>query len=278
MRGAAPATPAELGRFSDRLSFFYVEHARVDRESNAVVFWREKSTTHVPAAVLGALLLGPGTRITHAAVTLLAQSGCSIVWVGEEGVRLYAGAIATARSSALLLRQAALVSNPRSRVRVARDMYAMRFPGEDVSRLSTQKLRGREGARVRACYRLHSARTGVPWVSRSYNRGDWKAADPVNRALSAANAALYGVTHAAILHIGCSPGLGFIHTGHLLSFVYDIADLYKAEITIPAAFDVAVESTDRVGSRARHAVRDRVVEADLLPRVVADIKKLRGID
>lgn len=289
--GARPAAPTELGRFSDRLSFIYIEHARVDRDANAVTFWQQipeeagphlggkQVTAHVPVAVLGALMLGPGTRITHAAVSLLAASGCSVLWTGEEGVRLYAGAVSAARSSSLLQRQAALVSSDRSRLRVARDMYLMRFPGEPVSRAPMQKLRGREGARVRACYREHSKRTGVPWTGRRYDRADWSASDPVNRALSAANSALYGVAHAAILHLGCSPGLGFIHTGHQLSFVYDIADLYKAEITIPAAFDVAAEHGRGVSSSwARRAVRDRIVAADLLPRIADDIRRLLGIE
>lgn len=42
------------------------------------------------------------------------------------------------------------------------------------------------------------------------------------------------------------PGLGFVHIGHSLSFVYDIADLYKAEITIPIAFRLAAESPEDI--------------------------------
>ena len=218
MKGGPPALPTELSRFGDRLSFLYVEHARVDRDASAVTIWQENGVAHAPAAVLAALLLGPGTRITHAAVSLLAASGCSVAWTGEEGVRLYAGAVSTARSSSLLLRQAKLAGGDRMRLRVAREMYAMRFPGEDVSGLPLQKLRGREGARVRACYREHSQRTGVPWTRRQYDPGKWSSSDPVNRALSAANASLYGITHAAVLHLGCSPGLGFVHTGHQAEF------------------------------------------------------------
>jgi CRISPR-associated protein Cas1 len=265
----------ELGRFQDRLSFLYVESCRVDRDNNAVTVIDEKGAIHVPTAILAALLLGPGTRITQAAVTLLADCGTSVLWVGQEGVRLYAAGLGTARSTRLLVRQAKLVSNQRSRLRVARTMYEMRFPGESVSRLTMQQLRGREGARVRDCYRSHSERTGVTWRGRSYDRSRWMASDPVNRALSSANACLYGVAHAAITHLGCSPGLGFIHTGHALSLVYDIADLYKAEVTIPVAFDVAATGGNLERS-ARVAVRDRAVEAKLLPRMVADIRCLFG--
>lgn len=276
MKGALPATATELGRISDRLSFLYVEHAKVDRDANAVTFWQAEGVVHVPVSVLAALLLGPGTRITHAAVALLAGSGCSVLWTGEEGVRLYAGAVAASTASGLLQRQAALVTGQRTRLAVARAMYEMRFPGEDLAELTMQQLRGREGARVRACYRLWSGKTGVAWHGRQYSVGAWKAANPVNQCLSAANSALYGIVHAAILHLGCSPGLGFVHTGHQLSFAYDVADLYKAEITIPAAFTIAAVGGGDFGGRARRAVRDAIVEARLLPRIAADIRQLLG--
>jgi CRISP-associated protein Cas1 len=278
VRGALPAKPSELGRISDRLSFLYVEHARIDRDANAVTVLQEQGVVHVPTAMLAVLLLGPGTRITHAAVSLLAASGCSVVWTGEEGVRLYAGSVMTATSSSLLLRQAALASSQQSRLGVARAMYQMRFPGEDVSRLPLEKLRGREGARVRACYREHAKRTGLPWLRRQYIPGKWRAADPVNQALSAANSALYGVCHAAVLHLGCSAGIGFVHAGHQMSFVYDIADLYKAQVTIPAAFDTAAAHQADLGTHARRAVRDRIRETRLLEQAVADIRSLLGTD
>jgi CRISP-associated protein Cas1 len=275
MRGALPASATELGRLSDRLSFLYVEHAILDRESNAVTIWRADGITSVPAAMLACLLLGPGTRITQAAVSLLAGSGCSIAWTGEEGVRLYAGAVAASTSSGLLQRQAALASRQRSRLAVARAMYGMRFPGEDVSGLGMQQLRGREGARVRACYRDHARRLGLKWEGRRYDPSDWGAGDPVNQCLSAANSALYGICHAAVLHLGCSPGLGFVHAGHQLSFVYDIADLYKAEVTIPAAFETAAAGGWDHGT-VRRAVRDAIREGRLLPRIADDIRGLLG--
>jgi CRISPR-associated protein Cas1 len=276
MHGALPASAIELGRLADRLSFLYVEHAIIDRDSNAVTIWRADGIVSVPAAMLAALLLGPGTRITQAAVSLLAGSGCSIAWTGEEGVRLYAGAVAAATSSGLLRRQAALASGQRSRLAVARMMYGMRFPGEELSGLTMQQLRGREGARVRACYREHGERAGVPWKGRKYDRSDWAGGDQVNQCLSAANSALYGICHAAILHLGCSPGLGFVHTGHQLSFVYDVADLYKAEVTIPAAFRIAGVGGGDLGGRVRRAVRDAIAESRLLPRIAADIRTLLG--
>ena len=157
-------------------------------------------------------------------------------------------------------------------------MYLMRFSGEDVSKLSLQQLRGCEGARIRRLYRQHSQRTGVPWDGREYDPDNFEGGSLVNQALSAANSAVYGVIHAVIVALGCSPGLGFVHNGNYRSFVYDIADLYKADLTIPIAFDIAAGPiTEAVGSAARKKVRDSVREFRLLERCVADIKGLLSI-
>ena len=220
-----------------------MEHATISRADSAVTFVKEEGVVHCPAASLSALLLGPGTRITHQAMALLGECGTTVVWVGEQGVRYYASGKSVARSSRLLIAQAKLVSNTRSRLAVARMMYQWRFPGEDTSELTMQQLRGREGARVRSVYRQWSERTGVPWERREYDPNNFGDGSPINQALSAAHAALYGIVHAAIVSLGCAPGLGFVHTGNSWSFVYDVADLYKAEITIPAAFEVVAGYT-----------------------------------
>ncbi|PXY18435.1 type I-E CRISPR-associated endonuclease Cas1e [Prauserella flavalba] len=272
--GARPVPVSHLTRAQDRLTFLYLEHCVVNRDANAITAQDTRGTVHIPAATLGALLLGPGTTISQQAMVLLAESGSTAVWVGEHGVRYYAHGRTLTHSSRLLERQAALVSNQTSRLRVARRMYAMRFPDEDTSRLTMQQLRGREGARVRGIYRAHSSRTGVPWEGRDYNTADFDDGTPVNQALSAANTSLYGVVHAVIVALGLAPGLGFIHTGHIRSFVYDVADLYKTEITIPIAFDIAARDAGDIGAVTRREVRDRMKDGAFLETCVRDIKTL----
>ncbi|MFD8588540.1 type I-E CRISPR-associated endonuclease Cas1e [Streptomyces sp. NPDC059637] len=264
----------EVHRLEDRVSSLYVERCHIDRDDNAVVLINKARVVHVPAAWLAVLLIGPGSRITHGAVALLADSGTSMCWVGEQGVRLYASGHGVARGSQLQLRQAWLATRPKERVAVARRMYELRFPNEDTSGLTLQQLRGREGTRVRRLYAKHSERTGVTWTKRDYKPGDaFAAGDDVNRLLSAANSALYGICHAVITGIGASPALGFVHTGSALSFVLDIADLYKAEFTIPLAFDLAAKGLTSERD-ARTALRDAVVQGKLLSRVVVDIRDL----
>lgn len=276
MIGATPPSVSELTRSSERLSYIYVEHATIHRADNAITVTEERGVTHIPAASLSALLLGPGTRVTHQAMVLLGECGTSAIWVGEQGVRYYAHGRSLARSSRLLIAQAEKVSNTRSRLEVARTMYAWRFPGEDTSQLTMQQLRGREGARVRRVYRYWSDKTGVPWSRRDYNPNDFGDSDPINQALSAGHACLYGIVHAAIVALGCAPGLGFVHTGHAWSFVYDIADLYKADTTIPLAFEIASEfgKEDDIGSITRKKARDIFEEKKLVKQIVEDLQYL----
>ncbi len=205
---------------------------------------------------------------------LLGGAGASIIWVGEQGVRYYAHGRPLTNSSRFLIAQAKAVSSTRSRLAVARMMYQMRFPGEDVSGLTMQQLRGREGSRIRKVYRKMSDETGVPWNGREYDPDNFFYSDPINMALSAAHSCLYGIAHSVIVALGCSPGLGFIHTGHEKSFVYDIADLYKTELTIPLAFGVAKEEVFDIGRVTRRAMRDAVKDTDLMKRMAADIHGL----
>ncbi|OAP85459.1 subtype I-E CRISPR-associated endonuclease Cas1 [Peptidiphaga gingivicola] len=273
-----PVPVTALPRAADRMSFLYLEHCVVHREDGAVTARDDKGLVRVPAASLLAVLLGPGTSVSHQAMCLLGECGTTAVWVGERGVRYYAHGRSLATSSRLLVEQAARVSSPQKRLAVARKMYTMRFAGEDVDGLTMQQLRGREGARIRSVYRENSKRTGVPWKRREYEYDDFDASDPINQALSAAHAALYGVIHAVVVSLGCSPGLGFVHTGHERSFVYDVADLYKADVTIPIAFDVVAEDMSDIAATTRRRVRDRIFELKVIERSVRDIHKLFEVD
>ena len=276
--GTPPSTVGQLARVSDRITFLYLEHAIVHRDSNAITVRDERGVVHVPAATITSVMLGPGTTISHQAMMLLADSGASTVWIGEYGVRYYAHGRPLARTSRLLEAQTSLVTNQSSRLRVARTMYALRFPEEDVVPYTMQQLRGREGARVRKAYREVAADYGVEWKSRKYRPDDFEAGDELNMALSAATACLYGVVHAVIVALGCSPALGFIHTGHDRSFVYDVADLYKVEIAVPVAFGVVARGSEDIGADVRRAMRDAMHEAHLLERCTRDLHRLLGSD
>jgi CRISPR-associated protein Cas1 len=270
---------AEMPRIADRVTFVYVEHAKINRVDGAITVTESRGIVRVPAAMVGILLLGPGTDISHRAMELLGDSGTSVAWVGEHGVRQYAHGRSLAHTSRFLEMQAKLVSNTHTRLQVARKMYQLRFPEEDVSSFTMQQLRAKEGARVRRMYRKMAQEYGVKWDGRTYDPDNYEGGDPVNQALSAANVALYGLAYSAISAMGMSAGLGFVHTGHDLSFVYDVADLYKAGLTVPIAFQIASEykTGENVGRISRQKVRDAFVDGKIFARIVQDIQMLIGV-
>ncbi|MCL6582838.1 MAG: type I-E CRISPR-associated endonuclease Cas1e [bacterium] len=261
-----------LPKFNDGWSYLYLEHCRIDQEEQAIAIHRETGKVAVPCANLSLLMLGPGVSITHAAVLVLSDHGCLIAWCGEEGVRFYASGMGETRTAANFLHQARMWADDQSRMQVVRRLYQLRFSEKFAPDLTLRQIRGLEGIRVREAYAKAAKETGVPWSGRNYQRNNWTKTDPVNRALSAANACLYGICHAAIISAGFSPTLGFIHTGRMLSFVYDVADIYKAEITIPVAFRTAATETESLERKVRIACRDQFLQKRLLKRIIPDIQ------
>jgi len=266
-----------LPKVSDSWTYLYVEHAIIEQDDKAIAILNKEGKTPVPCATLSLLMLGPGISITHQAIKTLAENGCMVAWVGEEGVRFYAVGMGETRSAANTLRQAAMHSDPDLRLRIVRRMYEMRFPEKLDPGLTIKQIRGKEGARVRDTYARWSRETGVKWDGRFYKQNDWRRTEPINRAISAANSCLYGIVHAAIVAAGYSPALGFIHTGKMLSFVYDVADLYKTDITIPAAFRCTAAGESRLESRVRHLCRDLIREQRMLERIVDDLHRIFDI-
>jgi len=275
--GLAPPRPIPL---KDRASLVFVERAQLDVLDGAFVAVNADGTrTQIPVGGLAGIMLEPGARISHAAIALAARVGTLITWVGEGGVRLYsAGQPGGARSDRLLW-QAAIALDDAARLRVVRRMFAMRFGEDAPQRRSIDQLRGIEGVRVRESYALLAQQYGVAWKRRSYDPRDWEAGDVPNRCLSAATACLHGLTEAAVLAAGYAPAIGMLHSGKPLSFVYDIADLYKLETVVPEAFRIAGQaakgklemSPDRA---VRLACRDVFRRSGLLGRIIPAIEEV----
>ncbi len=259
----------------DRLAVLYIEYGHLDVLDGAFVVVDQKGVrTHIPIGSVACLMLEPGTRVSHAACALAARVGTLLVWVGEAGVRLYsAGQPGGARSDKLLY-QAKLALDDELRLKVVRKMYALRFGEEPPQRRSVEQLRGIEGARVRETYKQLAAQYGVTWKARNYDTQEWDKGDLPNRCLSAATACLYGVTEAAVLAAGYAPAIGFIHTGKPLSFVYDVADVYKFDTVVPVAFRVAATKPGNAEQQVRLACRDVFRKTRLLDRLIPGIEDM----
>src|SRR5262249_54536597 len=194
----------------------------------------------------------------------------------EDGVRTYAHSTGGTFSARRLLRQARLYADETQRLAVVYRMYQKRFPETQLQDKSIEQVRGMEGLRVRQAYEDAAREHGIPWGGRGYEQAQWFEATAANRALSAANACLYGVCHAAIVAAGYSPAIGFIHTGKMLSFVYDVADLYKTEVTLPVAFRLAATVTRELERTVRQECRKAFHAARLLDRILPDVKEVLG--
>lgn len=264
----------ELPRFQDRWSYLYLEMGRLDVDADGLGFHQAETVTPIPIDQLAVVMLGPGSTVTHAAVKSLSRNNCLLAWTGEEGVRLYAASLGGTYSARRIIRQATLVSSEDTRLEIASRMYRFRFIEPLPEDTNIESIRGLEGRRVRLAYEETARIYGIEWGGRNYNQGDWGAADPVNRALSAANACLYGVCHAAILSAGYSPALGFIHTGKMLSFVYDVADLYKTALTVPVAFRIAASEPEELERAVRKECRHAFHDFKLMERILPDIAEV----
>lgn len=276
--GGTHVAPLKPIAIKERLSIVYVEKGEIDVVDGAFVvvdqqgFRMRPVLTHIPVGGIACIMLEPGTRVSHMAAALAARVGTLLVWIGEAGVRLYsAGQPGGARADRLLY-QARLALDETLRLKVVRRMYAIRFGETPPARRSVEQLRGIEGARVRRTYQLLAQQYGVRWQGRNYNPDAWDVSDLPNRCLSSATAALYGVTEAAVLAAGYAPAIGFIHTGKPLSFVYDIADLYKFETVVPVAFKIAAGNVPNPERAVRLACRDIFRQTKLLERIIPDIE------
>ncbi|MCN9242703.1 type I-E CRISPR-associated endonuclease Cas1e [Streptomyces sp. RY43-2] len=280
-RLAAP-TVAMLPRIADSLSFLYLDVVRVLQDDTGVCAEvtserRGRETVYLPTAALSCVLLGPGTSITARALATLARHGTTVLVTGSGGVRCYAGAQPDSLSTTWLERQARSWANDSLRLAVATAMYEKRFGAGTVPPGTTlEQLRGMEGQRVKAQYRILAQQYKIGRFRRAYDPAQWHEQDPVNLALSSANTCLYGIVHAAILALGCSPALGFVHSGNQQALVYDIADLYKAQLTIPLAFSLHASTNPE--AEARRSFRDGLRLFRLLPRIVHDIQELLDPD
>jgi len=259
----------------ERSSLIFLEYGELDVSDGAFVLIDVNGVrVQVPVGGLACIMLEPGTRVSHAAVDLAAKAGTLLVWVGEAGVRLYSSGHPGGARSDRLLYQARLALDPSARLKVVRKMFELRFREDIPTDYSVNQLRGMEGVRVREQYDMIAKEAEIEWRGRRYDPGNWSYADLPNRCLSSATSCLYGITEAAILAAGYSPAIGFLHTGKPLSFVYDIADIFKFETVVPAAFYTASQKPKNPEQEVRRSCRDMFRVQKTLERIIPTIQEV----
>ncbi len=271
-------TRESLPQVKDKYPFIYLERGRLEIDDSSLKWLdADGNVVRLPVATINALLLGPGTSVTHEAVKIAAAANCSICWVGEDSLLFYAAGFLPTATTRNLKRQMELACNQKTALEVARRMFAYRFPDLDLTGKNLKEMMGMEGLRVRGLYQQKAEEYGVGWKGRKFVPGKFEIADTTNQILTSSNAALYGILCSAVHAMGYSPHIGFIHSGSPLPFIYDLADLYKEYLCIDLAFSLTRELA---GFYNKHTVsarfRERVIEMNLLDRIGKDINRVLG--
>ncbi len=261
-------TPAK-----ERWTPIYLEHGRLEVDDSSVKWiGADRTVLRIPVATVSALLLGPGTTITHAAIKACADCNTPVCWVGAQGMRYYAFGVTPTHDNSRARLQAKSHASKKERERIARMMFVMRFGEEELVQGKTVKaLMGMEGQRVKAMYVDMGNKYGVTWKGRNYNPSNWMLADELNKAVSAANASLYALVTAIVTSMGYLPQLGFIHSAGTLPFVFDIADIYKPESTLEAAFQTIGVNPNATEKDVLTRLKQIIEQKRLLRRIPSDI-------
>lgn len=235
----------------------------------------------IPPQTVSCIMLGPGTTVSHDALRLLVNYGTGLLAVGEGAVRLYASMPFGPDASALARRQAELWSAPELRRLIARRMYGWRF-GDVLPSTDIAVLRGIEGARMKELYKLLAQKYRITWRGRRYDRARPDAADAPNQAINHAATAVEAAAMVAVAATGTIPQLGFIHEDSGISFVLDVADLYRATVTLPVAFEAVGLVRNRpeltLDRAVRKLARKRFDRMKLIPAMIERIKELFSDD
>jgi CRISPR-associated protein Cas1 len=270
-----PPPLATLTPARERWTPIYLEHGRLEVDDSSVKWiGADRIVLRLPVATLSAIMLGPGTTVTHAAIKACSQCNTPVCWVGAEGMRFYSFGVSPTHDNSRARHQAAVHADKKRRTEVARRMFRMRFGDESAEDQKIATLMAMEGKRVKAMYAKLGTKYGVTWKGRQYDQSNWQLADGINRAISAANAALYALTTAVICSMGYLPQLGFIHRAGTVPFVFDIADIYKPETTLEAAFQSLAVKAEADEKDVITRLKSLIETQRIVQRLPADVKKL----
>jgi CRISPR-associated endonuclease Cas1, subtype I-E/ECOLI len=231
----------------------------------------------IPYQTISIILMGPGTTISHDALRILARHGTLLAAVGEGGVKFYTAPPMGQGRSDVARAHARLWANKKKRIDVARRMYASRF-GRVLPHRDITVLRGIEGGRIKELYRVMAQQYGIPWNGRRYDRDNPNSADLSNQCINHAATFVEAAADVAVTSVGALPPLGFIHEESSNAFTLDIADLWRAEVTIPLAFSVAKCALNKPSINLEREIRLEAAKwfrkHKLIPHMIDRIKEL----
>lgn len=270
---------------ADRHGLIWLERGELGVINGCLHFVRGKdsptpSLDQIPHQAVSMILLGPGSTVSHDALRLLARHGTLLAAVGVDGVRSYTAPALLPDRSDVARRQAELWGSPKRRISVARHMYALRL-GEVLPHRDLDTLRGIEGSRVKATYRLMAEKFGIDWEGRRFDRNNPHADDLPNQAINHAATAVQAAAAIAVQSLAAVPQLGFIHEDSGQAFVLDIADLFRDHITLSIAFS-AVKQAEKSEETMDRLVRREAAKVfrkeAVIPSMIDRIKQVLRLD
>ncbi|NMB11989.1 MAG: type I-E CRISPR-associated endonuclease Cas1 [Firmicutes bacterium] len=235
----------------------------------------------IPYQSVSMILAGPGTSVTHDVFRILARHGTLLAAVGDGGVKFYTAPPMGRGRSSIARAHAELWADAESRLYVARRMYAIRF-GEVLPRRDISALRGMEGGRMKKLYEIMAQKYGVRWQGRRYDRREPESADLPNQAINHAATFVEAAGDIAVAAVGALPPLGFIHEDSSNAFTLDIADLWRAELTLPLAFSVCAKVQRDPSLQLEREIRLEAArwfrKLKLIPSMIDRIKELLNVN
>jgi CRISPR-associated protein Cas1 len=261
-----------------KIPYAYLDMGRLCVKGSSLHYINDTTDVVIPIGRVNTLFTGPGTTITHSAIKLCSWSGCTVMWVGEEISKCYSVSACQSRSSGNLLKQVHLYERKKSLI-VKR--YCIRRFGRVpvLGVISEERIRGFEGSKMKKTYIECALKYGIPYSGR-HTYGEWTRQASYDKGISITNSFLYGVCCSVINALGYSTALGILHSGDQLSLVFDIADLYKTEYSIPIGFEMAKlykdgTVTDAIFGRSlRKKVFEKFQKDKLLSIILKDIEDI----
>jgi len=255
-----------MPRVTDRISYLFLDRVRLEQSETGIEAHSKVDSEHritaIPVANLAVLMLGMGSSISTPAIAALARSGTSVVFVGADGLVGYSTSRSLSTSSKWASAQARVVSDADARRSAAKQLYLARFPSEDIpDAITIAALRGVEGYRVKGVY----SKMAKKYQVKNFRRVSQGAKDDINVCLNIANSILYGVALNIVMSMSLNPALGIIHEGTSGAFLYDLADAFKVDISIPASFEASTQK-DPIAA-TRRMVREKLYGGNVLKKM-----------
>lgn len=259
-------------RFEDKKGSLFLMHGKICCTGKAISFLSKESTIVIPCGIINTLMLGPGTSITSSAVRKLTNKGVQITWSDENGLGCHTTTTNRNSSNKNIIKQINHYSDNEKNKMVIEKMYK-KILGENIEVKDVETMWGIEGNLTKQFYQDMANKYNVQWFGRMTNQ-KWETIDDINKAITMCNYYLYNRCLNAIKTMNYSPAIGFIHSGKMYSFVYDISDFYKRTITIPLSFKLISEGYNILQDKVYNECYLEFKEKKLNKQIITDIEEL----